>query len=321
MIIDFQEPYRSYDKFLADAQRLAAKYPNILQYVTVGRSHDKRDIILLKLGTGQQHMVCCGGVHARETVNPVVLLRLVEYYAGLYSSYKQQRSNLKKKMNLPTQNLGAEYEQLLYGTCIYELLQTFTILFVPLLNPDGYVLALNGFDAINDPKLRAECISRNIPFAEWKYNARGVDINRNFPSKLWSEKFPGDQPASENETKILISLFQKYRTKGFLDFHSRGKQIYYHRSLLPGSYNEKQYKIACRLKEITNYELVPPQDEIEAGDTGGNTVHYYSEYLNKPALTLETVEEPAKFPLGIEFREEAFAEIKLVVFEFGSMIV
>ena len=35
-----------------------------------------------------------------------------------------------------SQHLGAEYEKMLLG-CIYELLQTFTILY-PSLNPDGY---------------------------------------------------------------------------------------------------------------------------------------------------------------------------------------
>lgn len=321
MIIDFDEPYCSYDRFLKDAANLANKYSNILQCVTVGRSYDNRDIILLKLGIGQQHMVCCGGVHARETTNPVVLLKMVEYYADLFSNYKQQRNNLKSKLNAPTQNLQDEYEQLLYGTCIYELLQTFTILFVPLLNPDGYMIALNGFDAIKDQKLREKCISMRVPYQDWKYNARGIDINRNFPSKLWKPKFQNDQPASETETKILISLFRKYKTKGFLDFHSRGKQIYYYRSLMPESYNEKQFKIASRLKEITNYELVPPEDEIEAGDTGGNTVHFYSENFRKPALTIETVEEIAEFPLSFDFRQSTFEELKLVIFEFGSMII
>lgn len=321
MIIDFKERYGSYDKFKSDAEKLAMKYKNILQSVTIGSSHDKRDIIMLKLGTGKQYMVCCAGVHARETVNPVVLLGMVEYFADLYNNYKLLRSSMRKKLITRTYNLEEEYSQMLFGTCIYELLQTFSILFIPLLNPDGYMIALNGFQSIQDSKLLEKCLSMHIPQEEWKLNARGVDLNRNFPSKLWQPKFIEDQPASENETQTLIKLFQEYPAKGFLDFHSRGKQIYYYRSLLPDNYNEKQYKIATRLKEITGYELVPPQDEIDAGDTGGNTVHYFSENYGKPALTIETVEEIAGFPLSLEYRQPTFDELKLVVSEFGSMII
>ncbi|HWT75086.1 MAG TPA: M14 family zinc carboxypeptidase, partial [Mobilitalea sp.] len=150
---------------------------------------------------------------------------------------------------------------------------------------------------------------------------RGVDINRNFPSKLWRPKYKGDYPASENETKALIYVFHSYKSKGFLDFHSRGKQIYYYRSQMSDYYNEKQLRIAVRLSEITNYTLVPPEEEIDPGDTGGNTVHYFAEHFNKPALTLETVDEDAELPLDERYRFPTFDEIKLVVSEFGSLII
>ena len=320
MIINLNETY-SYDEFIADAKSLALQYENILQYVTIDKSHDNRDIVLLKLGVGNQYMVCCAGVHARENINPVVLLKMVEYYAELYSSHRQQKSKLNKKLETQASHWKVEYEQMLYRACIYELLQTFTILFVPMLNPDGYMISLEGFNAIRDRELREKCISMNIASTEWKYNARGVDINRNFPSILWKPKYEGEQPASENETKALISVFKNYPSKGFLDFHSRGKQIYYYRSVMPNSYNEKQQEIASRLKDITNYELVPLENEIDSGDSGGNTVHYYSENYNKPALTLETVEETAEFPLALDYRQPTFEELKLVIFEFGSMII
>ncbi len=320
MIINLNEIY-PYDKFITAAKELEYKYPNLIRYVTIGKSHDNRDIILLKLGVGRQHMICCGGVHARENINPVVILKLIEYYADLYSNSKHQKISLKSKLKYTTKHWKKEYEQMLFGTCIYELLQTFTILFVPLLNPDGYMISLEGFDTIQDVHLREKCLSMNIPSAEWKYNARGVDINRNFPSVLWKPKTEEDESASENETKVLISIFNKYKSSGFLDFHSRGKQIYYYRSIMPDNYNEKQLKIAYRLQKITNYELVPPENEIDNGDSGGNTVHYYSENFLRPALTIETVEEPAEFPLALEYRESTFEELKLVIFEFGSMII
>ncbi len=321
MIVDFNDLYDSYEKYLTDAKNLEKQYEAILSYVTIGTSHDNRDIVLLKLGIGKQFLLCCGGVHARETINPVVLLRIIEYYAELYVNHKQERFSLKNKLYTETRQLREEYEKMLYGACVYELLQTYTILFVPLLNPDGYMISLNGFESINDTSLRQKCISKNISREEWKFNARGVDINRNFPSKLWRPKSEEDTVASENETQILIKLLKEYRTRGFLDFHSRGKQIYYYRSMMPESYNNQQLEIANRLMQITDYELMPPENEIDSGDTGGNTVHYYSEYFLKPALTIETVDEDAVFPLALHYRYSTFEELKLVILEFGSMIV
>lgn len=321
MIIDFNQTYYPYNQFMSDVSKLAKQYEAILHYVTIGKTHDNRDIVLLKLGNGRQSMVCCSGVHARETINPIVLLKLIEYYADLYVNHKLQKTDLKRKLNNQMQHLESEYRQMLYGACIYELLQTFTILFVPLLNPDGYMIALDGFESINDSMLREQCRSMQIPHTEWKYNARGVDLNRNFPSKLWKQKNDFDQPASENETKALIYLFRKYNAKGFLDFHSRGKQIFYYRSMMPDSYNARQQIIAKRLIKTTNYELMPPENELDAGDSGGNTVHYFSEYYLKPALTIETVDEEAQFPLDPWYRFSTFEELKYVISEFGSMIV
>ena len=311
----------SYDKWIRAAKSLAKQYDTVIKYVTIGKSHDNRDIVLLKLGVGQKHMVCCAGVHARETVNPVVLLKIAEFYAELYSNYRKQKKNFKNLLGSTDANMRMEYEQLLFGACIFELLKTFTILMVPLLNPDGYMIALQGFEALREPGLREKCESMQISSAEWKANARGVDINRNFPSLLWKEKWKTDIPASENETRALIQLFNEYKTIGFLDFHSRGRAIYYHRSVMPESYNIRQLEIARRLREITNYDLVPPEEEMEADDSGGNTVHYYSEHFYKPALTIETVEEEAVFPLREQYRETVFEELKLIISGFGSMIV
>jgi len=53
--------------------------------------------------------------------------------------------------------------------------------------------------------------------------------------------------------------------------------------------------------------------------SGGNTVHYFSEHFYKPAITIETVDENANFPLYYNYRKSTYEEIKLILFELGGV--
>ena len=79
-------------------------------------------------------------------------------------------------------------------------------------------------------------------------------------------------------------------------------------------------EIARKLKEVTGYNLLEPENEIDDGDSGGKTVHYYSEHFFKPAITIETVEEEATFPLDIKYRKSTFDELKMLIFNFSSIL-
>ena len=66
------------------------------------------------------------------------------------------------------------------------------VLFIPCLNPDGKMLCE-------------------------RTNSRGVDLNRNFPTKNWehsetsSDYYGGNKPASEIETQFLVYIIEKYK--------------------------------------------------------------------------------------------------------------
>lgn len=59
-----------------------------------------------------------------------------------------------------------------------------------------------------------------------RVNGRGVDLNRNFPSKDWSPESkgprynPGPLPASEPEVQALVRLIQDERPQIIVHFHS-----------------------------------------------------------------------------------------------------
>ncbi|MDI9509077.1 MAG: hypothetical protein GX319_06675 [Clostridiales bacterium] len=321
MIIDFNKVKYSYEDLVADAKALAKQYKSILQCVTIGKSHDNRDIVMLKLGRGLKYILFTAGVHGRETINPIVLMKIAEFYAKQFEDYQGLGEKYDKRLARPSTMIEEQYDYMIFGKCVYELLETYTILMIPLLNPDGYMISLYGIKSLKDLDLRERIKKKGHNYSQWKYNGRGVDINRNFPCNSWKPKNSKDYAASENETKTLIQIFHHYRIRGFLDFHSRGKCIYYHRKSMTEAYNEKQLQIAKRLKDITKYQLVDPKHEIDYGDSGGNTVHYFSEHFYKPAITIETVDEEAGFPLDYKYRTSTYEELKLILFEIAGLFL
>ena len=326
----------SYADIVKASIELAKRYPDIIKLYEIGKSHDNRSILMIDLGNGNEEIIITGGVHGRETINPVVLLRLIEDLAILYEKQENLLVEFKTEGGLPkpiyttfedfqkneTQFNAFNLFLSFTGSdfIVRDILNQYTFHIVPLLNPDGYEIALQGFEAIKDLELRRNAITTGIPHEEWKYNARGVDINRNFPSKTYVAKRLSDHPASELETKALIELFHTIPSIGFLDIHSRGKEIYYYRKEMPEEYNQKQEYLAQRLSNVTGYDLVPKDAEIGVGDSGGNTVHYYSEIFHKPAITIETVDDEATFPLDVSYQYETFNDLLLVPFEFARGI-
>jgi protein MpaA len=65
-----------------------------------------------------------------------------------------------------------------------------------------------------------------------KNNARGVDLNRNWPAKNWSPvykgiEFPGEGPASEPETQALHALLERAAPRTIVALHSPFRTVNY----------------------------------------------------------------------------------------------
>ncbi len=254
----------SYEKFIEDAVRIKKEYCDVIKCETIGYSVCGRKIILLKLGCGQTSFFISAGVHGRESVNTPALMRMIEKYA--------------------------------YSFGDDSILNDYSFYVVPLLNPDGYVMALT------DSK-----------FSGYKLNAERVDINRNFPSVHYKSGGTGGEYAgSEPETRALMSALGSHPSQIYIDIHSRGEVIYYYRAAMSEQYNERQLVIAERLSKVTGYELVPPEDEIAEEDSGGNTVHYVSETYGIPALTIETLPDNVDFPIDSLYSYDVIRHLELL---------
>jgi|GEM_PF-197409 len=288
-MIEFNQIY-SYERIVEEMQRLHNQFHDFTKYSIIGMSHDNREIPMLTLSEGNQHLICTAGVHGRESINPVVMLKLIEDYCISYN----ERGIINNQFS------------------IYHLLSDYAICFIPLMNPDGYSIALEGFDKIHNPILQSNARQLHIPYEEWKLNGRCIDINRNFASFSYNPLKPGDYAGSENETKALMHVFHTYPSIAYYDFHSRGKIIYYLRAAMGQTYNQKSYGIAKYLQGLSNYALGSMEEEFLTPTSGGNTVNYYSENFNNPAITIETVIDEAAFPMDSRYQSSTYADIRLI---------
>lgn len=109
---------------------------------------------------------------------------------------------------------------------------------IPLANPDGVELSLKGLSSVPmELRGRLREINGGENFTLWKSNARGIDLNVNFPAK-WgfgannifypsSANYVGTNPFSESETRALALAVTDGDYRLTLSLHAKGEEIYY----------------------------------------------------------------------------------------------
>ena len=131
------------------------------------------------------------------------------------------------------------------------------LLFIPCLNPDGMAL-------------------------KTRTNANKVDLNRNFPAKNWqktevNEYFGGTEPASEDETRFLVYVIEKYKPDLIITLHEPYTVV---------NYDGPAEGIASRVSQITGYKV----EESIGYPTPGSFGTYCGIERNIPVITLELPE-------------------------------
>lgn len=135
----------------------------------------------------------------------------------------------------------------------------YKIVIIPVLNPDGLA-------------------------KRQRKNARGVDINRNFPTRDWKSEaareryHPGPFPASEPETKIVLDLLVRHNPRIIISVHA---------PLFMINYDGPAKEIAERMAAVNGYRV---SDSIGYG-TPGSFGTYAGVERNIPIITLELPDE------------------------------
>ena len=238
----------------------------------IGESYLKRDILAFspRYKPYKDNVIITSSIHAREYITCDLLIKIMELI----------------KFN-------------------YEIIEYIPVnmYFIPMLNPDGVELCINGIQSVVDKTYREfllEINNNSEDFSLWKANARGVDLNNNFNvdwDKFKKTKLPSSQgyiglyPESEKETKTLINFTKKISPFLTVNYHCKGEEIYY-------QYFQKTIKrdkkIAQLFSNSTGYKI----KNVQKFSSGGYK-DWCIKNLKIPSLTIEVGNDNLSHPLPI----------------------
>ena len=228
----------------------------------IGKSVLGRDLYAVKIGNGYPVGLVQYAMHGREFIT--AKLALAQFARGVYKG---------------------------------------SVWFVPLVNPDGALLSQTGIDSVTDTTKQKYLLTINgsTDFSLWKANARGVDLNVNFPAK-WgqgaknvfvpsAENYVGEKPFSEPETVALRAFTLNVKPNYTVSYHTKGEEIYWY------FYQEMRYvsrdkALALCLEQSTGYPLRYAKNSV------GGYKDWCIQTLKIPAFTIEAGKDEYEHPLG-----------------------
>lgn len=266
-LVNIKDTVYSYEDMTADLREIARKYGGKAALSSLGTSEDGRNIWCLRIGNpgaGKKIMIdAC--IHAREWMNCLMVMHKSEEILRRY----------------------AEYKSTLNHVCLYV---------VPMINPDGVAISQSGFGAIRSEKLRKICKKTKSPSRTWKGNARGVNLNYNFPGG-WNRKnkpkkpdgvyYPGKKAASEKETQVMMRFVNAHTGfRGALNYHSMGSVLYWNYNVESNTaLYQRQSALASKVNSFTGYRLMPKSISTDPNGGFGDWLIYNKKI---PNVTVET---------------------------------
>lgn len=214
------------------------------------------------------------------------------------------------------------YKQILYTSKYFDKLKskgTPNIIFVPISNPDGVELAVNGITTVKSQRQRKFLIEINggRDFSLFKANANGVDLNCNFDAKWGSGEsnlfspashgYVGKAPMSEPCTRALAFLAISSKAFFTISYHSKGEEVYF------DFYNKREYtlrdkKIAKKLARALHYKI-KSTEKFSSGGYKDWCIHH----LGIPAVTIEVGSDNLSHPITDEHLDDIYKRNRKVI--------
>lgn len=210
----------TFETLVRNIQGLKIRYPD-LRVGNIGASVLGKTLYSLRLGTGPNQVFYNAAHHALEWITSPVLMNFAEDYLRAYAL---------------GQNIGGYNARELWGSS--------SIWLVPMVNPDGVNLVINGLEPGNpyyNQLIRWNNGSADFS-TDWEANIRGVDLNHNYDA-AWEQskqaetelgitgpgptRFSGPYPVSEPETRAMVGFTRSHNFRLVMAYHSQGRVIYW----------------------------------------------------------------------------------------------
>lgn len=265
-------------------QGLKMRYP-FLRVGNAGASVLGKTLYSLRLGVGEHQVFYNAAHHALEWITSPVLMKFAEDYLKAYA-------------------LGRP----IGGYDSRELWSAVTIWIVPMVNPDGVDLVVDGLQPNNpyyDRLIRwnggSTDFSRN-----WEANIRGVDLNHNYDA-AWTQskqaeaelgisgpgptRYSGPYPVSEPETRAMVGFTRSHDFRLAMAYHAQGRMIYWNfMNLAPA----EAKTIGENMSQISGYTL----EQATGVASYAGYKDWFIQDFRRPGYTIEVDEGTNPLPVS-----------------------
>ncbi len=263
----------TYEIMERDIEGLKARYP-FIETGIIGRSVLGKNLYYIKLGNGPNQVFYNGSHHSLEWITTVLLMKFVENFSKAYADRTP-----------------------LAGYDVRNIWNQSTIYIVPMVNPDGVDLVLNGLSRNNPYYSRLiEWNNGSRDFSRvWQANIRGVDLNHNYNAS-WNlskaaearygitgpgpTRYSGPYPESEPESRAVADFTRNHDFRLALAYHSLGEVIYWtYLNIIP----RDSQKIAQLFSDVSGYVLSVP----EGTASYAGYKDWFIDKFRRPGFTIE----------------------------------
>ncbi|WP_129600834.1 M14 family metallopeptidase [Anaerophilus nitritogenes] len=271
-VVDTNIDY-TYEILERDILGLKARYP-FLEVGVAGKSVLGKNLYYIKIGNGPNQVFYNGAHHSLEWITSPLLMKFIENFSKAYIKNQKIRT----------------YD-------VRDIWEKSTIYILPMVNPDGVNLVLNGLDP-NNPYYEkliqwnngSTDFSRN-----WQANIRGVDLNHNY-NALWEiskemepaygvygpgpTRYGGAYPESEPESKAVADFTRNHNFRLVLAYHTQGEVIYWNfENMAPPIAKE----IGELFSKVSGYDL----DETYGIASYAGYKDWFIQDYKRPGYTIE----------------------------------
>jgi len=247
----------------------------------IGHSELGRNIYMVTMnlggGTDKPLIMLSGGVHAREFAGPDYLIKC------LNDTLKKAQTDTYTKL----------------------LLSRVTIVAVPLVNPDGRELIMDGGDPKRKSNANGVDLNRAMPSVNAGQLIAGVKLTDDFADESGTAFFAGERLGTESETQAMMKWIDTYVpiATAYIDMHQQGGVSFYNKPFATSESDAACLQFARSMNALLGGGYTPWREHknYAMNGAGGTLTDYarsvsegfmYSYQLGRMALSMDGTETP-----------------------------